>query len=378
MGPDAALIRERAEELGFDLVGFGPADPGEHVEHFDTWLDEGHAGEMRWLERDRETIADPQRYLAGARTSISLGYDYGTPPGSNQLQGGGRVARYAVGRDYHRSLGKRVRKLRSFLEDEGVPRGSVRGGTDALPLLERALSVRAGIGFLAKSAGIISPTRGPYLLLAELLSAQELPFDDLAPGSCGTCTRCLDACPTGAIIAPFRVDARRCLSYSTIELRGAIPDPLREAQGDRLFGCDECLDVCPFVNAKAGRTASRTPPDSDRAPHRVVEEWTLIDILELDEEHYETVWTGTAMRRATRRGLRRNAAVALGNLGDDAAVPALMQALEDSDPLVRGHAAWALGRLDPDAPGLAEALDREADPVVRSDLETARARGRPR
>jgi epoxyqueuosine reductase len=379
MGPSASLIRERAEELGFDLVGFGPADPGEHAAHYLAWLEAGRAGEMAWMERTRDVLVDPQRYASGARTTISLAFDYGGPEDVVRLPGpGGRVARYAVGRDYHRALGKRVRNLREFLTAEGVQGDQLRGGTDALPLLERALSVRAGVGFLARSAGVISPTHGPYLLLAELLTPQDLPLDLPAPGSCGTCTRCLDACPTDAIVAPFEVDARRCLSYTTIELRGPIPEELREPQEDRLFGCDVCLDVCPFTSARHGRAARGTTPTGDLAPHRVVESFTLVDVLELDAETYERDWVGTPMRRAKRNGLRRNAAIALGNLGDDGAVPALARSLADEDPIVRSHASWALGRLAPDSRELAAALEREQDPLVRAEMAAARDRGRPR
>jgi epoxyqueuosine reductase len=235
-----------------------------------------------------------------------------------------------------------------------------------VPILERALAARAGVGFLAKSAGVISPTHGPYLLLAELLTPLDLPADGPAPGTCGTCTRCLDACPTGAIVAPFQVDSRRCLSYTTIELRGPIPEPLRAAQGPWLFGCDRCLEVCPFTS-KGRAAAPADPVPEPLRPHRVVEECTLVGVLELGEEEYQRDWVGTAMRRATRAGLRRNAAVVLGNLGDAAAVPALAGALGDPDPVLRGHAAWALGRLDPGSGVLAEIRGALERGHVRSD-----------
>jgi len=337
------LVRELAFEAGFDVVKFGPPHPGPDGDRFLAWLDAGRAGEMHYLERNRDRIADPATWLPQARSTIALAWDYGGPPVA--FEGGGRVARYAVGRDYHRHLGKRVRTIRDRLEREGVPHGTMRGGTDALPVLERALAVRAGVGFLAKSAGVLSPTLGPYLLLAELLTPLELPFDDPAPGSCGSCTRCIDACPTGAIEAPFRVDARRCLSYTTIELRGSIPEPLREPQGDRLFGCDVCLEVCPFTSK--GRAAQAAPdPRPELEPHAVFERYSLVGILELDERQWQEDWVGTAMRRATRSGLRRNAAVVLGNLRDASALPALRRCRDDPDPVVREHAAWATARIE--------------------------------
>jgi len=365
------LVREIAGEAGFDVVAFGPAELGEHAARFLDWLDAGRAGEMDYLHRNRETIADLQRFLPQARATVGLARDYSRPAAA--LPGGGRVARYAVGRDYHRSLGNAVRSMRSQLERAGAPRGSWRGGTDSLPVLERALALGAGIGFLAKSSMVLSPTRGPYLLLAELLTTQELPPDLPAPGSCGTCRACIDQCPTQAIVAPFEVDARRCLSYTTIEKRGSIPRPLREAQGDRWFGCDVCIEVCPFTR-HARPLPSPTP--ADLRPHAVVESWSLVDVLALSEADYNTHWTGTALRRAGRSGLRRNAAVVLGNLGDDRAVPALIRALTDADAVVRSHAGWALARLSPRHPALLTALDRESDPDVRADW-TATLEGRP-
>jgi epoxyqueuosine reductase len=363
------LVREIAAEAGFTVVRFGPPDPGPHAAHFESWLDEGRHGEMRWLDARRAEITDPLRWAPEARSAIALAFDYGGPPG--EIEGGARIARYAVGRDYHRSLGNRTRKLRERLESEGVSRGTIRVGTDAVPILERALAVRSGVGFLAKSAGVISPTHGPYLLLSELLTPLDLPFDLPSPGTCGTCTRCIDACPTGAIVAPFEIDARRCLSYTTIELRGRIPEEMREPQGQWLFGCDVCLEVCPFATSRGRATRSDEEVPPELQPHRAVTGYDLVGILELDQESYDADWTGTAMRRATRTGLRRNAAVVLGNLGDGEALPALRRALADPDPIVREHAAWAIGRIDASDPSLDVALAREADENVCSALRAA-------
>jgi epoxyqueuosine reductase len=298
-----------------------------------------------------------------------MAHDYGGPEVA--LPGGGRVARYAGGRDYHRWIGNKVTRLRDLLEREGMPRGS-GGGTDAVPVLERAIAVRAGIGFLAKSAMVISPERGPYLLLSELLTPLELPHDEPAPGSCGTCTACIDACPTSAITAPHQVDARRCLSHSTIELRGFAEPWLRAKQGEWLFGCDVCLEVCPFTRKSPLRALHHDLRPADLQPHRVVQQWTLVDVLALDEARYDTEWTGTAMRRATRSGLRRNAAVVLGNRRDPEALPALVTALGDADPVVRGHAAWAIGRIDARHAALERAAAIESDELVRHELERAR------
>jgi epoxyqueuosine reductase len=371
MPPSAATVRDLAHDCGFDLVRFGPADPGEHGAHFLRWLELGRHGGMQYLEHNRERVLEPTRWRPGVRSAIALAVDYGGPPG--ELPGGGRVARYATGRDYHRWLRERVYRLRTRLEAEGVPHGSMNGGTDAVPVLERALAARAGIGFLAKSAMVIAPEHGPYLQLAELLTGMDLPPDGPARGSCGSCTACLDACPTQAIVAPFEVDARRCLSYTTIELRGPIPADLRQPQGEWLFGCDVCLEVCPFTRRSERRTLVGAARPKELQPHRIVTTWTLVDVLALDEARYQTEFTGTAMRRATRSGLRRNAAVVLGNRGDPGALPALAQALADPDPLVRSHAAWAIGRIEPRNSALQTARAREDDAAVRAEIDAALA-----
>lgn len=361
------VLSEMAQEAGFDLVRFGPVDPGEHAAHFVRWLDAGRAGAMQYLHANRARLVEPRLWAPHARSVMALAVDHGGAGAT--LAGGGRVARFAVGRDYHRVLGNAAMRLRGRLEREGIARDRVRLGTDAVPVLERALAVGAGIGFLAKSSMVIAAERGPYLSLAELLLPFDLPADAPATGACGTCTRCLDACPTGAIVAPFEVDARRCLSYTTIELRGSIPRPLRAAQGDWLFGCDVCLEVCPYTRF-AGRGSSALRDDL-RRPHAVLDAFTLVGVLELDQEAYDRHWVGTAMRRATRQGLRRNAAVVLGNLGDVAALPALQRALVGDDAIVRGHAAWALGRIAPGRAALTRALTREPDPGVRAEIEAA-------
>ncbi len=369
MPPSAERIRQLAQDCGFELVRFGPADPGDHGPKFLDWLDKGRHGEMAYLAANRDRILEPERWRKGVRSAIALAVDYGGPEAS--LAGGGQVARYAAARDYHRWLRDRVFALRRRLEGEGVPYGTCNGGADAVPVLERALSVRAGIGFLAKSAMVISPTHGPYLQLAELLTGLDLPPDEPAPGSCGTCTRCIDACPTQAIVAPFEVDARRCLSYTTIELRGFADPALRKAQGTRFFGCDVCLEVCPFTRRSPLLQVRGDQRPKDLQPHRILEQWSLIDVLELDEARFQTEWVGTAMRRATRSGLRRNAAVALGNSGDPAAAPPLAAALLDEDPVVRGHAAWGLGQLQPRHQDLERALARETDPDAAREIRAA-------
>jgi epoxyqueuosine reductase len=366
----ADTIRNIAADSGFDLVRFGPADPGEHGAHFVRWLEAGRHGGMDYLAQNKERILAPSTWRAGVRSAITLAVDYGGPAAA--LHDGARVARYAVGRDYHRWLRELVFRLRERLEAAGLPHGSMNGGADAVPVLERALAVQSGIGFLAKSAMVISPQLGPYLQLAELLTGEDLPPDAPSPGSCGTCTACLDACPTGAITAPFQVDARRCLSYTTIEHRGFVAPDLREAQGEWLFGCDICLEVCPFTKKSQRLRLTDLARPKELQPHRIVQTWTLVDVLVMDEDRYEGEFVGTAMRRATRSGLRRNAAIVLGNRREESALPALVSALEDPDAVVRGHAAWAIGRMAPRHAALDAALGREVDATVRRELEAAR------
>lgn len=368
-------VRELADDAGFDLVRFGPADPGPHGARFTAWLDAGRHGSMSYLERNAPRILDPQKWRQGVRSAIAVGVDYSGP--NVEFAGGGRVARYAVGRDYHRWLQRRIVRLRDRLEQEGLPRGSMAGGTDAVPVLERALAVRAGIGFLAKSAMVISPTHGPYLQLGQLLTGLDLPPDGPSTGSCGTCTACLDACPTQAITAPHEVDSRLCLSYTTIELRGFAAPELRQQQGDRLFGCDVCLEVCPFQSKSPLLNIAGRDRPADLQPHRVIETWTLTDILAMSQEQYDTEWTGTAMRRATRSGLRRNAAVVLGNLGDPQSLGPLTASLADPDPIVRGHAAWAIGRIDARHPALDKARHSETDPDVTHEIQLAQGGPNP-
>ena len=362
-----SLLGELALEAGFDLVAFGPADPGADAARFAEWIAAGRHGDMSYLARNAERIQDPSRLVEGAKSTLALGFDYGSNAAA--IQGGARIARYASGRDYHRALGKRLRTIEAGLEKLGLTRSEFRSGVDAVPVLERALAARAGLGFLAKSGGIIHAKRGPWLLLAEIVTSRELPEAEVAAGSCGSCTACLDACPTDALVAPFQVDARRCLSYTTIEKRGPIPPELREPQGDWLFGCDICIEVCPFTSRSAKRRR-----DPDLAPHRVVETWDLVGVLELDPQSFDEQWTGTALRRATRNGLRRNAAIVLGNRGDRSAAPQLCAVLRDQDAGVRTSAAWALSRLGAEREAVAHAVDAELDPSVKADLAASLAR----
>jgi epoxyqueuosine reductase len=266
MWPSASILREMALEAGFELVGIGPVQQADHSERFLRWIELGRHGEMDYLAQNRERIAAPERWRPGLRSGLSVALDYtrgeirvSDPSGAGGGSAGARVARYAAGRDYHRVIGKRLERLKKRLVADGAPTEGLHYGVDALPFLERALGIGAGVGFLAKSSMLLSPARGPMLLLGELLLGREYPPDAAAHGSCGTCTACLDACPTDAFAGPFELDARRCLSYSSIELRGPVPRELREAQSEWLFGCDICLEVCPFVRHGACESSRPRP-----------------------------------------------------------------------------------------------------------------------
>jgi epoxyqueuosine reductase len=338
--PSVATTRTRIVELaraeGFDLAGIATLAPPDDGARFEEWLDAGLHGEMRYLERFRERILDPARVLAGARSILSLGVNHARAAGG--FRGGGRVARYALGRDYHSVIEGMARKLIRRLQGEGIG-ARFRAIVDAGPALERSLAARAGIGFLSKSANLLHHRFGPWFFLAELFLDVEVDGDPpLAPGSCGSCTRCIAECPTGAIFAPGRVDARRCISYLTIELRGAIPEALRAELGSWVFGCDVCSEVCPFGDG--------APDASRRFGTHPALELTLEDLLGLDAASFARVFQGSPLRRAKREGIARNAALVLGNLACGSAASVLKRAAaSDPSPVVRDAAAWALLRI---------------------------------
>ncbi len=356
-----SLLKEASLEAGFDLVGVGPAQiPLQAKEDLELWLERGLHGEMAWLSKNREVLKDPACFLPGATTVLCLAKNYGRPP---TMVDGGQVARYATGRDYHRSFKKRFKHLISLLRRIGLKREDYRSGVDAVPLLERSLAQGGGIGFRAKSTGIIHPYLGPWLLLGEILLKGESEPSLPPPGTCGNCTACLDACPTGALTSPGRLDARLCLSYTTIELRGPIPQNLRKPQGQWLFGCDICIEVCPYASRKEADLE-----DPELGMHPALETYNLIMILECNETQWDRDWTGTSIRRAKREGLRRNAAIVLGNLGREDAAPSLERALQEPDSGIRTAAAYALGKMGLKRVAIEEAVRREDDPRIKADL----------
>jgi len=366
--PRAQDVLELARELGFDLAGIAPLAPPPAAPRFEAWLEAGHHADMGWLETHRARILDPRLSLAPGRSLLVVGL--GHARAAVATPDGARVARYAAGRDYHNVIGARLRRLAARLVERGWL-GEWKKVVDAGPLLERSHAAEAGLGFESKAANLLAPGLGPWFFLGELLLDTELePSGGPGPGSCGTCRRCLDACPTAAILEPGVVDARRCLSYQTIENRGAVPHALRAPLDRWLFGCDVCSEVCPW-----GEDAPDLAARFGRHPE--VERRTLADWLALGRAEASVALRGSPLQRAGRDALARNAALVLGNHPSEEGRAALLAALEDASPLVREAADWSLGRAHREESGVAaartRARDREPDPEARARMDRTRA-----
>jgi len=348
-------LRQRTRELGFDDCRFTSAAPPASAMHFQNWLAQKQHGEMAWLERNADKRADPQRILPGAKSVIVLAASYlssdewretsdqhsdaPSPGHASRITHHARIARYAQFADYHDILGERLKLLSEFVNQLGGANTRSLWYVDTGPVLERDFAQRAGLGFIGKHTNLISRRLGNWIFLAEILTTLELVADTPEKNHCGSCTRCLAACPTQALLAPFNLDARRCISYLTIELKGAIPEALRPAIGNRIFGCDDCLAVCPWNKfARAGNLL---------APHarKDLAQPDLLDLLALDDAGFKQRFAGTPIFRTKRRGLLRNVCVALGNVGDTTALPALEKAASDREPLIAEHARWAMKQI---------------------------------
>jgi epoxyqueuosine reductase len=344
-----------AGALGFDRVSFAPAGPPRHYPAFEEWLGAGYHGEMAYMGRWSELRADPALLASHVRTIIMLGANY--HPGALQPEWGypscGRFARYAWSADYHDTVKAALFRLDAFIRERTGRTEPGKACVDTAPLLERDFAMQAGMGFIGRNTCLIAPGLGSWTFLAALLVPEVLssptsmePPRTLLPGrggpsyvGCGRCTRCLDACPTRAFVAPYVLDARRCISYLTIELRGSIPVDLRPQMGSWVFGCDACQEVCPYNRAAPPSTWPALAPDRARAT------LPLPELLSLGEEDFRARFRGAAVLRTRRRGLVRNACIAAGNSGDPSLLPILVRLLEDSEPLVREHATWAIARL---------------------------------
>jgi len=364
-------IKTQTRTIGFDLVGITSLGPAETAPHFDAWVEAGFAGTMGYLETGGAKRQDTRLPFEGGSSAIVVALNYGG------TQPAGPVARYARGDDYHDAMLDMLNALHRWLpEAVGHP---VRGKAyvDTGPILERDLARRAGLGWFGKNTNLINPGLGSFFfigsLLVDLALQSDAPFDS---DRCGTCTRCLDACPTDAFVDAHRLDATRCISYLTIELRGAIPESLRAGIGEHVYGCDVCQDVCPW-NVKFARDVAHSAlqPRPDRIDP------SLLDLMRMSRDEWQTFARKSPIKRTKRRGLLRNVAVALGNRRATDAVPALVAALADEEPLVRSHAAWALARIDTaDAWAALEgrvAVEEDADvgEALRVALQTRAAAG---
>lgn len=321
---------EVARSLGFDLCRIAAANVPPHADEFRAWLSDGRAGEMAWLARNADRRTDPQLVLPGARSVIVLGLNY------FQTQPRSPIARYAWGDDYHDIIETKLRALEDWLTQQG---GSQRRYVDTGPVLERDFAAVAGAGWQGKSTMLLSTKFGPWLFLAEVLTTLRIEPDEPVRDHCGKCVRCIDACPTGAITAPQQLDARRCLSYLTIENKGPIPEEFRTALGGRIYGCDECLEVCPWNRfAQQSRESAFTARE-------YVHGFELRDFLALDDEAFRALFRGSPIKRIKRRGFLRNVCVALGNVGSSDDLPALEKAEHDPEPLIAEHAQWAVAQI---------------------------------
>lgn len=373
----SADIKEKAYELGFDLVGVAPAQRAPHADAYTAWVDAGYAATMGYMVRDVPRRQDPRQLMPGARSVIVVGLSYYVLDPPTDLwddPARGRIARYAWGMDYHDVMMPRLRQLAGFITRQTRRAVQSRVHVDTGPILERDFAIQAGLGFTGKNTCLINPHMGSFLFLGEILLDLELDYDtpaidagaaiefegELRPishratksgsttsqsgtrrlGTCGACTRCLEACPTHAFPAPYVLDSHRCISYLTIELKGPIPVELRPLMGRWIFGCDVCQSVCPWPRRFAQPTRlDFLNFDPEYAAPK------LLDLIGLRDDEFRKRFGRTPLWRAKRRGLLRNVAVALGNWGNPRAIPALQLALDDPEPLIREHAAWALAQI---------------------------------
>ena len=364
-------IKVQAQKLGFELVGILPVEPSQTVDHYEQWLKDGHAGEMDYLEKHLSLKRDPRQILPEAQSIVALAINYYTldPPKSlAEDSSRGQISRYAWGTDYHRLIRLKLDRLATFIQKAAEEKVKTRVYVDTAPVLEREYAERAGIGWIAKNTNVIHWRAGSWFFLGGILVSIKLDTDvPLLRGSCGTCTRCIEACPTDAILAPNILDSRLCISYLTIELKGSIPHKLRPQMDNLIFGCDICQEVCPW-NSKAVPTKERDfyPRKGNLAP-------TLLSLINMTQEQFSRRFKHSPIKRAKRRGFLRNVAVALGNWKDRAAAPALKQALNDDESLVRGHAAWALGQIGGKAARkvLQTRLDTEVETEVITEIKDA-------
>jgi epoxyqueuosine reductase len=329
-----------ARKVGFDSCRVAASSSPRYAQYFRSWLCEGEHGEMSYMERGEEKRCDPQKVLPGAKSIVVLALNYfqgkQVRRSSRQVGTTGQIARYAWGDDYHDLIQSKLDKIDEFLREFG---GQQKCYVDTGPVLERDYAAQAGIGWHGKSTMLIDEQLGTWFFLAVALTTLELPPDEPVPDRCGTCERCIKACPTGAITAPHRLDARRCISYLTIELKGSIPLELRPHIGNRIFGCDDCLDACPW------NRFAQVSRETAFSARRSTTGMSLRNYLNLDDNEFRTLFRNSPIKRIKRRGFLRNVCVALGNVGGRSDLPALERAAADPEPLIAEHAKWAIHQI---------------------------------
>lgn len=333
-------IKQYARALGFELVGIAPAQSPPHAESFLLWLAQGYAGAMDYLQRTAHLRVDPSELLPNARSAVVVGLNYAPAelPDTDY-----RIARYALGDDYHAVIREKLETLLSAIQAI-EPSAQGRVCVDSAPVLERDLAMLGGLGWYGKNTCLINTHRGSYFFLGVLLLTLELEYDSPAQGGCGSCRLCLDACPTGALVEPYQLDARKCISYLTIELRGSIPTEYRAPMGAWLFGCDICQEVCPFNRPRAHQPLRARPTTEPRLQPRPLPK--LTDILQMTEAEFAEWFRGSAVKRTKWRGWVRNALIVAGNKRDPALRPYIERYLNHEDSLLREAAAWAMERFE--------------------------------
>ena len=344
----ARRIKRWGSELGFQQVGIADTELTEAERHLADWLAKGYHGEMAYMQRHGDKRTRPAQLVPGTLRIVSVRMDYlpDEPDPATILDDPARafVSRYALGRDYHKLMRSRLQRLARKVEAEVGPFG-YRAFVDSAPVMEKAIAQKAGLGWIGKHSNLLDRSAGSWFFLGELYTDLPLPVDAPVSGHCGDCQACLDCCPTGAIVAPYQVDARRCISYLTIELPGSIPEALRPLLGNRIYGCDDCQQVCPW-----NRFATPTP-EPDFAPRHGLDSATLLELFAWSEAQFLEYTAGSAIRRIGHDRWQRNIAVALGNAAPEPAIVAALQGRRDgADPMVREHIDWALERQRARAP----------------------------
>jgi epoxyqueuosine reductase len=331
-------IREEAQRLGFFKTGITPIGELPYQEYFDAWLKEGRNGEMRYLERQAPKRRDPGRILANARTLIVAALNYYSDQGFANAPLHGKISRYALGEDYHDGVRDRLERLLDFIQTQ-VPSAQGRCYVDTGPIMEKVWGAESSLGWIGKNTNLITRERGSWFFLGVILLDSALDYDRKEKDFCGSCNNCIQVCPTGAIVAPYMLDARLCISYLTIEFRGIIPLKLRPYIGNRIYGCDTCQEACPWNRfAKNSLEKDLNPRVENQMPD-------LISLSAITAEGFDVRFENSPIRRVSRNGFVRNVVIALGNSGSIESVPVLEKAIRDESSLVRAHAAWALGQL---------------------------------